>query len=98
MAASIKRGSLTFSMAKKNKNYDSIKPKHYNVGDTYEVFNVLDAWNVGTRTQTSGFYLGTVVKYIARAGVKPDADYLEDLRKARVYLQREIDNEKGRRK
>ena len=35
------------------------------------------------------FHLGNVFKYIARAGKK--GDYVEDLRKAAWYLQREID-------
>lgn len=38
-----------------------------------------------------GFNLGNVMKYIWRAGRKtPDA--LEDLKKAKVYLEREIKN------
>ena len=36
------------------------------------------------------FNLGNVVKYVARAGYKPDTDLLTDLEKARWYLDREI--------
>jgi hypothetical protein len=36
------------------------------------------------------FNLGNAVKYIWRAGLKPDASALEDLEKARWYLDREI--------
>ena len=36
------------------------------------------------------FNLGNVVKYISRAGRKPDSDYLTDLSKAEWYLHREI--------
>lgn len=36
------------------------------------------------------FNLGNVVKYISRAGHKPDSDYLTDLSKAEWYLHREI--------
>ena len=49
----------------------------------YEAIKVIEAWDLG-------FCLGNTVKYIARAGKKdPDAE-LEDLKKARWYLDREI--------
>lgn len=38
-----------------------------------------------------GFRLGNVVKYISRAGKKANATVLDDLRKAQVYLNREIE-------
>lgn len=41
-----------------------------------------------------GFCLGSVVKYVWRAGLKGDA--LEDLRKARWFLDREIARREGR--
>lgn len=57
-------------------------PLHYGGGDNpYEVIKVIDAWDLG-------FCLGNTIKYIARAGKKGDA--LEDLRKARWYLDHEI--------
>lgn len=55
-------------------------PVHYGSG-TYEVINVIEAWDLG-------FNLGNAVKYIARAGKKDD--YQEDLKKAIWYLQREV--------
>jgi hypothetical protein len=55
-------------------------PPHYTAG-RFEVIDVLEDWQLG-------FHLGNTVKYIARAGKKGDA--LEDLRKARWYLDREI--------
>jgi len=59
-------------------------PKHYGGGDNpYEAIKVVEAWALG-------FCLGNVVKYISRAGKKGDA--LEDLKKARWYLEREIAN------
>lgn len=62
-------------------------PKHYNQGQ-FEVIDVIEDWNLG-------FCLGNTVKYIARAGHK--GDRLEDLKKARWYLDREIANtEKSR--
>jgi hypothetical protein len=37
------------------------------------------------------FALGNVIKYVSRAGKKNAATHLEDLKKARWYLQAEID-------
>lgn len=64
----------------------NILPKHYQVGTQYEVFKVLDAWEL-----SNNFYLGNVVKYIARAGKKDATKYVEDLRKAKRYLEYEIE-------
>lgn len=65
----------------------AIRPEHYGGADsTYEVFKVLEAWGLD-----KDFYLGNVIKYVARAGKKNSATYKEDLQKALVYLQRRID-------
>lgn len=57
-------------------------PAHYGGAENvYEAIKVIEAWGLG-------FHLGNVVKYIARAGKKGAA--LEDLRKARWYLDRFI--------
>lgn len=56
-------------------------PAHYGGDSTYEAIKVIEAWGLG-------FHLGNAVKYIARAGKKGSA--LEDLQKARWYLDREI--------
>lgn len=62
------------------------RPKYYGgAGNTYEVFNVLEAWELD-----KDFYLGNVMKYLARAG-KKTSNKKEDLQKALVYLQRRID-------
>ena len=45
-------------------------------------------------TEHMGFCLGNAIKYIWRADLKNDA--LEDLEKAKWYIQREIDKRKGR--
>jgi hypothetical protein len=59
-------------------------PSHYGgAGNPYEAIKVVEAWGLN-------FCLGNVVKYISRAGKKGDA--LEDLKKARWYLDREITN------
>lgn len=62
---------------------DSVEhPAHYNSGGV-EVIDAIEAWELG-------FCLGNSVKYIARAGKKDADKTLEDLRKARWYLDREI--------
>jgi beta-glucanase (GH16 family) len=63
-------------------------PAHYGGDTTYEVIKVIEAWNLD-----KDFCLGNAVKYIARAGHKDDA--LEDLEKARWYLDRKITNLKN---
>lgn len=60
------------------------QPAHYNfAGDQYEVIKVIEAWGLD-----KSFCLGNVVKYIARAQHK--GRLVEDLKKARWYLDREI--------
>lgn len=58
-------------------------PAHYGgKDDPFEAIKVIDAWGLN-------FCLGNAAKYIARAGRKsPDA--IEDLKKARWYLDHEI--------
>lgn len=58
-------------------------PQHYGGDTTYEAIKVIEAWQLG-------FCLGNTVKYISRAGKKDPAALLEDLKKARWYLDREI--------
>ena len=66
---------------------NNTRPDYYGGKDnTYEVFNVLEAWNID-----KDFYLGNVIKYVARAGKKDFSKTKEDLQKAMVYLQRKID-------
>lgn len=60
-------------------------PSHYGGGDNpYEAIKVIEAWQLG-------FCLGNTVKYICRAGKKPGAEDIEDLKKAQFYLNREIE-------
>jgi len=62
------------------------RPEYYGGKDsTYEVFSVLEAWKLD-----KDFYLGNVLKYLARAG-KKSFNKKEDLEKALVYSQRRID-------
>jgi len=61
-------------------------PKHYTFG-TIEVIEVIEDWNLN-------FHLGNTVKYIARAEHKGRT--VEDLKKARWYLDREIQRQEKR--
>ena len=59
-------------------------PIHYGGADNpYEAIKVIEAWGLG-------FSLGNCLKYLARAGKK--LDRLEDLKKGRWYLDREVSN------
>ena len=78
-------GTSTAGGSLAGKGGDAVNhPSHYTyAGDAYECIKVLEAWGLG-------LHLGNCVKYICRAGRKGDA--LEDLRKARWYLDRYISN------
>jgi hypothetical protein len=63
-------------------------PQHYGgAGNLYETIKVIEAWELD-------FLLGNTVKYISRAGKKGGGlkDEIEDLKKARWYLDRRINN------
>jgi hypothetical protein len=81
----IKKSPDTFY---KNKPLEvtGLRPDYYGGQyNVYEVFKVLEAWELD-----KDFYLGNVIKYLARAG-KKTFNNKEDLEKALVYLQRRID-------
>jgi hypothetical protein len=60
-------------------------PAHYGGRDNpYEAIKVIRAWGVG-------FAVGNALKYLARAGKKGGESTLDDLRKARWYLDNEIE-------
>lgn len=59
-------------------------PPHYTVaGPIYESIKIIEAWQLN-------FNLGNAIKYILRSEHK--GNKIEDLKKARWYLNREIDN------
>lgn len=58
-------------------------PTHYCQGGI-EVLDAIEAWQLP-------YHLGNVVKYVARAGKKSEDTFLQDLRKARFYLDRFIE-------
>lgn len=64
-------------------------PSHYGGKDNpYEAIKVIEAWGLG-------FCLGNTVKYLSRAGKKAAETTVQDLEKARWYLDREIARMKG---
>lgn len=77
-----KRKSVA-SVVKKSNNTSSVNhPKHYNVG-SIEVIDAIEEWVLD-------FNRGNAVKYIARAGHKNPNTEIQDLEKARWYLNRSI--------
>jgi hypothetical protein len=65
-------------------------PKHYGGADNpYEAIKVIEAWGLG-------FCLGNTVKYISRAGKKETDKTVQDLEKAKWYLEREIEKLKSK--
>lgn len=64
-------------------NYDEINPDHYKgFSNGAEVIDIVE---------TLSYNCGAAIKYLARAGRKPGADVLTDLRKAAWYVAREIE-------
>lgn len=63
-------------------------PEYYGGEENvYEVVKVCEAWGLDKDA-----YLFNVVKYVGRAGKKDKEKELQDLEKARWYLQRKINN------
>ena len=60
-------------------------PDHYNAGGI-EVIKAIEAWGFG-----EGFNKGNAIKYIVRAGRKDPLREVEDLKKARQYIDFEIE-------
>lgn len=59
-------------------------PDHYGgAKNPYEAIKVIRAWGLG-------FSLGNCIKYISRAGKKDPKKLIEDLEKARWYIDEEI--------
>jgi hypothetical protein len=59
-------------------------PQHYGGAENpYEAIKVIEAWDLD-------FCLGNTVKYISRAGKKETDKTVQDLEKAKWYLEREI--------
>ena len=61
------------------------RPKHYQ-GSKFDVIDVIEEFKLG-------FNLGNSIKYVCRAGKKDDI--IQDLEKAKWYIEREITRLKG---
>ena len=61
-----------------------MRDMHYAGERKYEVIDVIRDWNLS-------FNLANAVTYISRASRKEEYDILDDLRKAKEYLDDEID-------
>lgn len=62
---------------------DKVQPLYYRSLGDYSALHVIQKWELG-------FCLGNAVKYIQRAGKKPDEPEVVDLKKAIWYIQRHI--------
>ena len=73
-------------LKRKRKRKNPINPAHYRAyGKTYEPIKVIEAWSLP-------YNLGSMLKYIARYRLKHEdkQNQLNDLRKAKWFLEREI--------
>lgn len=62
-------------------------PKHYNSHPSgVECITIVEHM---------GFNVGNAMKYLWRAGLKPDTSAVEDLEKAKWYIEREIGKRRG---
>lgn len=68
---------------KKTNNTNVNHPSHYAEGRKHEPIDVIMDWKLD-------FCLGNTIKYISRAGRKNKDTLIEDLEKARWYLDEEI--------
>lgn len=67
-------------------------PSHYGGKDNiYEAIKIIEHYKFG-------FCIGNAVKYILRAGKKDPEKYIEDLEKAKWYLERKINDLKQNKK
>ena len=64
-------------------------PDHYLKSSGHEVIDVINAWELN-------FSLGNAIKYIARAGRKDTQKEIEDLEKAKFYIEMQIEEIKNR--
>lgn len=74
----------TYQKSEKVNGNDPVNhPSHYTFGK-YEVLDVIEDWGLN-------YSRACVIKYVARAGRKDPKKEAEDLKKARFYLDREIE-------
>lgn len=85
-------GHIWFVEYQPKENSSVNHPLHYGGKDNpYEAIKVIEHYKLG-------FCLGNKLKYILRAGKKDSSKYVEDLEKAKWYLERKINNLKQEQK
>lgn len=72
-----------------SRHYEQVDhPEHYNQHPSgVECIDIIEAFE---------YNIGAAIKYLWREGLKPDADSLTDLEKARWHIEREIERRKNR--
>ena len=64
-------------------SYDKVNPDHYKSHPSgIECISVVEHMT---------FNVGNAIKYLWRAGVKPDASHIDDLKNAAWYINRELE-------
>lgn len=58
-------------------------PEHYQRG-------VIEVWDY-IADQQLDYFLGNVVKYVSRAGFKPYEEEIDDLMKAKAYIDKKLE-------
>lgn len=61
-----------------------LRPEYYDHGDKFEAYKVINHWNLN-------FNLGNALKYIKRAGKKENNSAVDDLLKAKNYIDFELE-------
>lgn len=60
-------------------------------------YKKIEAMDVVLDFQEDSYNIGVAIAYLLRAGHKPDNPKIQDLEKAVIHLQREIEHEKAKR-
>lgn len=70
-------------------------PSHYNTAFSVEVIYTIMEWVAGYKLPKVAYLIGSVLKYLARAPYKHESP-LQDLKKARFYLDKAIEILEGK--
>ena len=62
--------------------------RHY-IDMAVQPWDAMESWL--TPEEFQGYLRGNVIKYIARAGAKPDVPAIQDLKKAMHYLEKLVE-------
>jgi len=76
---------MSLKLSTSDPDDDKVHPQHYKGAGGMEVIDVLEMFGL-----TNNFYISTAVKYLMRCGKKAGESLLVDLKKARWYIDRQI--------